>query len=256
MSGAGGLFKLHADVAHAFHSATRSTRPSKTSSEARHEVSRPRNCACQAIDHGDRLIRTVKVDRDGSFRAPLKAGTYWLQPPDRKNARSTSAGNRAQRPLDHRHAHRGTLRATRPALAPTTSERHTRPRARASSQAALLPRERGSLSRPRDCLRAPIETLATHEVRASWPPVRTHSQRATRTSGLPGARRALRAARSRTPPRSGGGAVVPSRRTHPSRATAGARCRRGFRWAVRRRSLGRIERQYQRQRSSAGTRVR
>jgi hypothetical protein len=39
----------------------------------------PRTTTSVAIHHGDRMIRTVKVHRDGSFRAPLKPGSYWLR---------------------------------------------------------------------------------------------------------------------------------------------------------------------------------
>jgi hypothetical protein len=49
-------------------------------------LERPAACAATrtpvrlAVGQGDRVVRTVKVRDDGSFRVPLDAGSYWLQP--------------------------------------------------------------------------------------------------------------------------------------------------------------------------------
>jgi hypothetical protein len=47
-------------------------------------LERPAPCAhiparSVAIGRGHRLVRTVKVHQNGSFQAPLEAGSYWLQ---------------------------------------------------------------------------------------------------------------------------------------------------------------------------------
>ena len=47
--------------------------------ERRAPCADPRAVTSVAIGRGDRVIRTVKVHRDGSFRAPLDAGTYWVR---------------------------------------------------------------------------------------------------------------------------------------------------------------------------------
>lgn len=38
-----------------------------------------RSAASLAVGHGQRLLQTVKLRADGSFRVPLDSGSYWLQ---------------------------------------------------------------------------------------------------------------------------------------------------------------------------------